>query len=387
LKKWLPFFMVVVLLISVAMPVATEANSKLDKINKQIEELRKRETEAKRKARQADEQIRKINSTTRTVKREITELHESIEETIKRILVIEQSLNSTRARLDATVVQLVEAEERVEKRDNLLKTRVRLMYENGSVSYLEVLLGSNSFVDFLDRLEALEMIVEQDQVILEANIKDRDMVAQLKAKVESELDRLGTLHVKVEALKSSLIAQEREKEVVIASLQVKKEELEEYKEDEERELIELAAARQKLTAEADKLKWAGGQFAWPVPDSQRITSNYGMRVHPITGKRTGHNGMDIGAPKGTKIVAADDGTVIVAQYLRGYGNTVIINHGSGLWTLYAHMSKTSVKQGASVTKGKTKIGEVGSTGRSTGNHLHFEVRKDEKPVDPMKYLR
>jgi murein DD-endopeptidase MepM/ murein hydrolase activator NlpD len=387
LKKVFPLMMVAVLFMSVLMPIASKADSKLDKLNQKIQEIERQEQKALKKAKQAAAQIDKINKTTAQIGRDIQELLTHITNTVKKITEINKQIQTTKSKLKETAGFLVEAEERVEQRDALLKTRVRLMYENGSVSYLEVLMGSTSFVDFLDRLDALEMIVEQDQLILEANIRDRNTVAELKQDIEAKLANLSDLFVEAETLKLELVQKEKNKEVMIATLNEEKEHLEEIEDSEQEAAVALAAERQKLMEEREKLKWAGGKFSWPLPDSHRITSNFGMRKHPVTGKMKGHAGVDIGAPKGTKIIAAESGTVIVAQYLRGYGNTVIINHGSGIWTLYAHMSKTTVDQGDSVTKGKTKIGEVGSTGRSTGNHLHFEVRKDEKPVDPMDYLK
>ncbi|MCF6094552.1 M23 family metallopeptidase [Microaerobacter geothermalis] len=142
--------------------------------------------------------------------------------------------------------------------------------------------------------------------------------------------------------------------------------------------------------ELEKLYYKGGKLLWPAPGTTRITSGFGYRVDPFTGKPAGHNGLDIGAnPPGTygsPIVAAESGVVITAAYLRGYGNTVIINHGGGIWTLYGHNQKLLVKEGQEVKRGDT-IALMGSTGRSTGPHVHFTVYKNQVPVDPMPYLK
>ncbi len=185
---------------------------------------------------------------------------------------------------------------------------------------------------------------------------------------------------------------EKDKQVLIAGLNSKEKHLEEISEEQEEFLITSAREMSKLLEKKNKIESSyrkGGKFLWPLPSSNRITSNYGSRKDPITGKMGAlHKGVDIGAPNGTTIVAAESGTVIVAQSYGGYGNTVIINHGSGTWTLYGHIRKggIKVKEGQAVKRGQ-KIAEVGSTGRSTGNHLHFEVRINEKAVDPMKYLK
>jgi len=128
-----------------------------------------------------------------------------------------------------------------------------------------------------------------------------------------------------------------------------------------------------------------GTFTWPAPGYTRITSEYGMRYHPILKQNKLHTGMDIGAPQGAKVVAADDGKVITVTYNSAYGNMIIIDHGGGISTLYAHLSRFATTQGAMVKKGQT-IGYVGSTGWSTGPHLHFEVRKNGTPVNPKSYL-
>jgi murein DD-endopeptidase MepM/ murein hydrolase activator NlpD len=387
LKKVLSLLLAFLLMMSIVMPAISEADSKLDRINQKLREVQQKQQAAQRNAQKAQSKINSINNTIKKEQQAIEDINADISRITKDLQDLYSKIGQTNADLEKAAVQLAEAEYRVVKRDALLKQRVRLMYENGTVTYIEVLMGSNSFVDFLDRLDALELIVDQDQAILMANINDREQVKQLNIEIESKLTSLNDMYIQAEAYKQFLVDKEKTKQVMIASMEHDKHELEEFKEEEEEAAINLAAEAQKLLAEKKKLQWSGGKLAWPVPDSQRITSNFGMRIHPVTGQRKGHNGMDIGAPKGTTIVAAEDGTVIVAQYLRGYGNTVIIDHGSGLWTLYAHMSKISVGQGDSVKRGKTKIGEVGSTGRSTGNHLHFEVRKNEQPVDPRKYLK
>lgn len=386
-RKLLPILLLAAMIFMVAQPYSGQAESQLDKINRQIKEIEKKERDAKRNAQAAKNRLKQVKQQTEQTKQDIESILTRIEDTSVKLEALNEKISTTTTAAQKAAEDLGLAEADVEKSDTLLKTRLRLMYENGSVSYLEVLLGSTSFSDFLDRYDALQTIVDQDHTILVQNKQSRDLVQQKKSEVERNLMELKNLFAQSEDLKQQLLTKEKEKQVVIASLQQKAKDLESIKDDEEEAAIKLAAQRAALLAQKSQLSF-NGIMAWPVPSSQRITSTFGARTDPFSGKLSGHKGVDIGAPNGTTIVAAADGIVIVAQYLRGYGNCVIIDHGNGIWTLYAHQRNggIKVKQGQKVTKGQ-KIGEVGSTGRSTGNHLHFEVRKNEIPVDPMPYLR
>ena len=161
----------------------------------------------------------------------------------------------------------------------------------------------------------------------------------------------------------------------------------------EKGLAELEQASNEIAAKirASTARTGGysgnpsGRFLWPTPGYSKITSDYGMRVHPILGTKKLHTGIDIGAPSGTRILSGDAGVVIHAGWLGAYGNAVVVDHGGGLSTLYGHMSSIAVREGQQVTAGQ-KLGGVGSTGLSTGPHLHFEVRVNGNPVSPWGYL-
>ena len=151
-------------------------------------------------------------------------------------------------------------------------------------------------------------------------------------------------------------------------------------------LIKKAEEEAKKGNGNNNFTYTGGQLAWPIPGYNNITSNYGMRIHPIYHVPKLHTGIDVGAPKGASFVAAEDGVVILAKYNGGYGNCVIINHGNGITTLYGHGTSILVSNGQTVKRGQPVL-TVGSTGTSTGNHAHFEVRKNGSPVDPLPYLK
>ena len=366
-------------------------------IDKRLKEIQQEEARAAQRAKEAEQELKQINSQLAKEKSEMEQVLEQIDQQAEKLRQIGEEIGAKNEELAKTEQELLEAEERVASRDQLLKSRLRLLYTNGFVSYIEVLLESTSFTDFLDRYHALQAIVSQDKEILESNKKDRELIAEKKQQVEIQLAQVQTLYAEEEQIINQLIAMEKQKEVVIASLSAQSEETEGITEEQEAYLKKLAAEKSKLWAEknrinAEKNKQAAfvhdGKFNWPLPGRTRLSSYFGTRTDPFTKQTASHNGLDIPAPAGTTIYASAAGQVIIAQYVNGYGNTVVIDHGNGLQTWYGHMINKGilVKEGQMVKAGDP-IGKVGSTGRSTGNHLHFEFRKDGKAVDPLQYTK
>jgi murein DD-endopeptidase MepM/ murein hydrolase activator NlpD len=387
-KIILPLVVAFTLLSSIFIPQHGEASTRLQELEKKIKAIEAKERAVERSIKQNEKKVVYIDKKTKETKNEINFLLEQISLKSAEIKKKEVEIAQTIKILEKTTVELDEAEQRVVLRDDLLRARLRLMYTNGAVSYLDVLFNATSFADFLDRYQSLTMIVDQDKDILNDNIRDKEQITMNKATIEQDLEKLNTLFAELEKEKADLQINEHKKEVMVAQLEVKKEEILEISEKEEEELMAIAQAKSQAKKERDAekkkiLAAQKGKFAWPLPEKFRISSVFGFRIHPISGKKKMHTGTDIAAPKGTKVMAAGAGEVIVAKYYGGYGNTVIIDH-NGKWTLYAHLSKISVKEGQDVKTG-AKIGEVGSTGSSTGNHLHYEVRIDSNAVDPMKY--
>ncbi|MBO8173184.1 MAG: peptidoglycan DD-metalloendopeptidase family protein [Bacillaceae bacterium] len=391
LRHILVFALSAVLILTIILPGFTDANSRLDELTRRIEELKKQEAAQRAKMREVENQIAQIENQQAQIREDLMAIDLKMNETQEKINELNKEIDKTTKEAEQTAKELEQAEMRVAERDQLLKTRVRAMYEAGDVSYLEVLLGSRSFGDFLQRLRVIKLIVDQDRKILEDNKRDRDLIAQKKQEIEAYLDELQTMFAEAEALKVQYEKQKKERLVVMAELQEKEGELEETLHQYDQMVMKLAEEQEKLIQEKNSIMFDmefDGVFAWPVPASHRITSEFGYRKDPFTGKTSGHNGMDIGAPTGTTIVAAADGYVVVAGYVRGFGNTVIINHGNNVRTLYGHIRNGGimVKVGQKVKKGQ-KIAEVGSTGRSTGPHLHFGVYENGQAVNPRKYLQ
>ncbi|MBB3114226.1 murein DD-endopeptidase MepM/ murein hydrolase activator NlpD [Paenibacillus phyllosphaerae] len=395
MKKGLATLAVVILAAFMFQPYSGYAASQVDKINKELEKVRQQMEAATQNRKQADTYKAYYEKQSVATKQTMDNILSQIDTVGTQLTGVQSQIDTTEEKLLKTGEELQEAEQRVASQDKLLQSRIRLMYTNGFVSYLDVLLSSTSFGDFLDRFDSLKSILGQDREILASHKEDKALVAEKKIQVEQTLGEVRTMYAKLEDYQGFLVDKEQEKEVLVASYEEKAEESEEISEEQEELLMQLAKKvadleeQKRIASKKKKVTYyKGGKLAVPLQDSYRLSSNYGYRIHPITGKKKLHAGMDMAAPAGTPIYAAESGTVLVAQWWSGYGNAVIIDHGNGLWTVYGHIRNGGIKveKGETVKRGQ-KIAEVGSTGQSTGNHLHFEVRLNGTPVEPSQYLK
>lgn len=282
----------------------------------------------------------------------------------------------------------------VQRRDGLNK-RLRAMYKNGSVGYLDVLLGSNSLSEFLSNIDMIQKVYKADQDTLatlkkqEADLKDKQ--AELKVEKEEISVKIGESEEKqeklqgdIDELQGKLEELNRQAESLNDEIKKLQEENRRKREEQRRRELEQQQQQENPDEPADIPDNFGGTFIWPTT-STLITSPFGYRIHPITGIYTGHTGVDIGVGTGSPVYAAASGTVIISGWYGGYGYAVVIDHGGGVSTLYGHNSSLNVSVGQEVSQGEV-VAYSGSTGNSTGPHLHFEVRIDGECVDPMGYF-
>ena len=297
--------------------------------------------------------------------------------------------------IDDKTKELEEAVAVQEAQYAAMKSRIKFMYEKGDTLYLELFFGSDNFGDMLNKADYIEMLSSYDRKMLDEYVAQAEYVALCKESLEEEKDVLEEAKKSVEAEEASLneLISAKEQEISAVSSDIKNKEaaIAEYEADiaaqnETIAALEKAVAeeRKRLAAEQGR-RYDGGIFAWPAPSYTRISDDYGNRTHPILGVQQFHNGIDMAAPGGSPILAAYDGTVVAAAYSSSMGNYIMIDHGDSLYTIYMHASALYVSKGQEVSKGQ-KIAAVGSTGRSTGNHLHFSVRKNGSYVSPCSYL-
>ena len=339
-----------------------ELQEKMDALESELDANQSLQTETNQK-------IQGISSNIRTLEGEITTLNTNIEDTEAAIVVKTEELGV--------------AEANIADKNELLDKRLRVMYKTGTIGYLEVLFGAEDFTDLLSRVDMIQKILVHDQNLIAELKAQRDDLEARKVDLEKTKDDLV-------ALFTSKVSKQRELNTALSNLVAYQSEL---KED-EAALSELEDAALKeanqLTEIIKNLQLAatyvGGEMMWPTPGVYTITSPFGNRLHPISKQYKMHTGIDIGVSSGTPVLAAQSGTVAFANWFSSYGKAVIIDHGGGYTTLYAHLDSFNVTVGQEVSQGDT-IALSGNTGYSTGPHLHFEVRINGEYVNPLDYVQ
>lgn len=320
----------------------------------------------------------------------LAEIEQNIVNLNAQITTKEGEITQTEAELEVAL-----ATEETQQKD--MVTRIRRMYEQESSTMMEVLISSGSMSEFLNRADSIERVAAYDKQKYEEYKANRELVELCKSQLELEKEILDATKVSVEqeqANLESLIAQKNADitayESDISNKAAAIAEYEQMIKDQDAEIAALEAAiaeekRQMLAGAGSDFDYDGGQFKFPLASYTRISDDYGNRIHPTLGVPQFHNGVDFAAPKGTAIYAAYDGKVVAATYSSTMGNYVMIDHGSELYTIYMHASALYVEKGDIVVRGETIAG-VGTTGRSTGNHLHFSVRKNGAYESPWDYI-
>lgn len=431
------FFTIVNGLVNIESIHANEGEDIEENINSLREEQKQKEKEADK----TDEELKEIEKEITIAEDEIRKLDENMADTNQQIDTKQSELDETNDRVDELRIEIEELEESIAERDKLLKDRVKSMYQGGgSVNYIEVILGSQSFGDLIERVSALHSIAEQDRNILEKHVEDMQSLENAKQSLENELASLEEQMKELQELQANLEDQLQQKDVLVGELQAQGYELEENlmsieeersflkaqeeaaeaelaawkeeqrrleeerrkKEEERRKREEERKAEEKAKEKASQANSSsettqassGGSATFHRPANGRVTSNYNPnRLHPVHGTVRPHTGTDFGWGGGKGIYAAEAGTVISAGRKGGFGNTIMISHvvdGKSVTTLYAHLASFKVSAGQRVSRGQN-IATMGTTGVSTGVHLHFEVHPGgysgkASAVNPSSYL-
>ena len=359
-----------------AVPAFTaSAETAQQKLNNSV----KKQGELKDKINSAEKEKNDKLAKKRVIDNEISQLQIKIDN-------INSKINISNEKIAAKEVELQKAQDESAKQYDSYCSRAKMLIERGSLTYLEILLKAESFSDLLTRLSIVKQIAKYDNNKLKELKKIEEQIAAVKKELEDEKGVLVDLKSQNDSQMASLKTKQSESQKLINSITS---DINQYKAALAAQEKAEAAAREeirRLTATTSQNRaFVGGTFAWPSVSSY-ITSPYGTRVHPVTKTVKTHTGIDIGASHGTNIYAAASGTVLVSGWNSGgYGNYVVIDHGGGVTTLYAQCSALLVSSGQSVTKGQV-IAKIGSTGMSTGPHLHFEVLKNGSHTNPMAYF-
>jgi murein DD-endopeptidase MepM/ murein hydrolase activator NlpD len=349
-------------------------------------DLQKQQDDILSKISNLKNQVKKVENEQKDVLSELAAIENELEKAQKELKETESKLKATELKLAETEKELEHAQEEVERQQDDLNARMKAMYMAGPVDYIEVLLAAEDFSDFLTRLDMVKKIIDADKKLLLDFKEIKEEVEQKKLALETQQKQIEQQKREITAKRATIASRQGDRKRLLAQLEAQKEEYERQEDKLQEDARRLAKMIQEIQSKSNNPYVGTGVFQWPLPSSTRITSEYGWRIHPIFKTRRFHDGIDIGAPTGSTIVAANNGKVIYAGAYGGYGNTIIIDHGGGISSLYAHLSKILVKNGDQVKKGG-KIGLVGSTGWSTGPHLHFGVMKNGQHTNPWNYLK
>ncbi len=359
----------------------------IPKIKASTLEEQKQENQGKRE--QAEKDLEYVQEELSEAVVKIQELDDKIRTAENEIAGMDEKLIDLQTKVEETTQNLQIVQKNYDENKKIMENRLVVMYECGDVTYLDLLLRSSSLVEFLSNYYIIEEIVRSDNELLASIEKEKDEIETTKKQLEQQKAELKLLKVKQEQtriiMQNNKTIQQNEIDKLSDNEKELQQKIQEYKNEEARieNLIKLASGQYTYNGE-----YSGGVMAWPIAkEGTYITSNYGTREHPIQGIIKTHTGIDIGnAGFGAPVIAAADGIVSMASYYGGYGNCVMINHGNGISTLYGHGQKILTTVGAEVKKGDL-IMEVGSTGLSTGPHLHFEVRINGVHTNPLQYLQ
>lgn len=372
------FLIIVVLFLSSVINVA--GGSELDNLRLKQRELNNKIIQQQNKINEARKREKTATNELEIVEQELELTELELEKVMEQLITAEMKVKKIKKELE-------EAEEKVEEQEETLKVRAVSMYKNGPVDYLEVILDSKTFSEFITRMDIITKIIAYDSSLLNSLTEHKELIADKRAELELQRDEILAVRNEVGAKKRQIEAKAASRGRLLRQIQNDKKAYEAALREMEASQNSLNNMIAELQAKQNKGYMGTATFAWPVPVSRKITSEYGWRIHPIHKTRKFHTGIDIGGARaGSNIVAATHGEVIYAGSLGGYGLTVVIDHGGGISTMYSHASKILVNVGQKVNRGDV-IAKIGSTGISTGPHLHFEVKINGKHTSPWKYLQ
>ncbi len=350
--------------------LAEDSKGKLEKIQKELKKSKQELQKTKKEEQAVLGRLVVINKELKRTKQTLDKANKKIKVNEKQVKVLHTEVNKRARELS------------VEKKE--LKRRINEVYKSSGLNYLELLMSSRSMSDFFNRLYFFSKIVEKDAQLVDNIRTNVNQVKSKKQTLEKKTEEIKSLAKSVKVKKVEISEKATEKKKLYQALKKRRKQYEAEVAELEKNSNELESLIVKKVGSSSGTVKGTGVLVWPLRG--RITSRYGYRRHPMWGGRHLHTGLDIAARYGTPIKAADSGKVILASWWGGYGKAIVVDHGKGITTVYGHLSRIYKKVGSTVIKGQT-IGLVGNTGYSTGPHLHFEVRKNGKHRNPIKYLK
>ena len=387
--------------LSFALILATPLSAQATKSG--LSDAKSKKTALETEKKKTEQELKNLEGLKSDTTAYVKKLDSSLESIGNELSKLGDDIDAKEKQIDTTKQELSEAKETEKSQYESMKLRIKYMYEKGDSTYVDLLMESGSLSELLSKAEYITKISSYDRQKLDEYAATKEKIAEKEKSLESEHAELLMLQDETEAKQASveklLAAKQTELQNYETKIASAEGQISEYaksieaeikrKEEEARKKAEeekkKAAAANKAAQTYKTVSLGDISFTWPCPASGRITSGFGGRKSPTKGASSNHQGIDISAPTGTSIVAAAAGEVVIATYSSSAGNYVMISHGGGVYTVYMHASSLLVSQGQSVKKGQT-IAKVGSTGYSTGSHLHFGVRVNGSYVNPTKYV-
>lgn len=352
--------------------LADDLEDQLADLQRQAEEQQAKTNEASAKVENVSERLRQIQEELRVATSEYKD--------------VKGQLDSVEDKISDNTELLQKTEADLKVKNKKLQQRVRDIYINGQISYVDVLFGAKDFADLMTRMDVLKRIIKHDYDLIMKVKEEKATVENTRAQLEKDKAEAEVLVADAQAKKAKVEDKESEQQVLLDQAIYDRDTSERMYEEimaASQEVANMIRRSQMSSAAYSGAPAGAGGMIWPI--SGPITSEFGWRTHPIFGTARFHSGLDIGGDYGMPIYAAASGTVIYAGWISGYGNAVIIDHGGGVTTLYGHNDSLNVSEGENVAQGQV-IAMCGSTGNSTGPHCHFEVRENGEPVSPYGYL-
>ncbi|WP_338835613.1 murein hydrolase activator EnvC family protein [Neomoorella thermoacetica] len=351
-----------------------------------VDDLQRQQQQLQQNIQEQQKLLQQKNDEGEALLQQLQQIEEDIRQKQAQIASLDQQLAAAQGRVQQVATELQKAEAAQETRMSILRSRLKDIYQVGRVNYLEVLLQSTSLEDFLVRLELLTKIARGDINLIDEIKAEKAKIAAQKAELEAERDHIAQLRRQADNERVQLASRQENQRQLLAQVEQEKKRVAAALDEMEATARQIAAKIRAEQAKSNrKLSPSGTKgMLWPLPGYTQISSPFGWRIHPLLKTNRFHDGVDLPAPAGTEVIAPLDGQVISTGYLGGYGNHIVIDHGGGLSTMYAHLSAILVQNGQEVKKGQV-IGRVGSTGWSTGPHLHFMVLLQGEPTNPMNY--
>lgn len=408
-KLILPVLMCFSLGFTMPVPAAEREKQAIADSKEKISASKEKITSLEKEQKKVNEAIKSLEALKSDAREYIAGLDRQMAEINAELDAINDSIVQKQADIAFTQDMLAKAMQKRLDQYASMKLRVKYMYEKGDTGFIDMFLNAKSWSELLNRTEYIRRITEYDREKLETYQKTQEEITAIRQQLDTENAQLLEIEEAAELKQQSIqrLIDEKASEIRTFNQKIEKAEaqvdktkseiinLQEEIRRQEAEIVAMEREIERQEAEARKKAEAEGKtytarelkggLIWPCPSSSRITSEFGSRESPTEGASSNHKGIDIGAPSGEKVIAAAGGEVVISTYSASAGNYIMISHGSGIYTVYMHMSALLVSEGEEVSQGQT-IGKVGSTGYSTGPHLHFGVRKNGSYVDPLQFV-